>query len=292
MRPYRIFTDSCCDLDAEMANKINVEVLPLKFTVNGRGYANYLDGRDMTSDEFFKLLRSGAEFKTSAINIGEFEDAFTEAIKNGEDVIYIGFSSAMSSTYSSAKIASEELSEKYPDSKIYAIDSLCGSVGQGLMCYLASQKAKEGATIDELRDYVEQTKGHLCHWFSVDDLNFLKRGGRVSAAAALVGSVLGIKPVLHNNDNGMLVRTGIVRGRAQALKAIVDKMESLAVNPSEQTVFIGHTDCIDDALSVKADVMERFGIPDEKVYISCSGPVISSHTGPGTIAVFFIGTER
>jgi len=187
-------------------------------------------------------------------------------------------------------IAAEELREKYPDRKIYTVDTLAASLGQGLLVWYAAQMRAQGKTIEEVRDWVEDNKLNLCHWFTVDDLNHLKRGGRVSAATALVGTMLAIKPVLHVDDEGHLINVGKVRGRAAALKALVDEMEKTAINPSEQTVFISHGDSEEDARKVADMVQERFGV--QVKVIDYVGPVIGAHAGPGVIALFFLGSKR
>lgn len=214
----------------------------------------------------------------------------TPFLDAGQDVLVLAFSSGLSTTYQSSVIAVEELREQYPDRKIYTVDTLAASLGQGLLVWHAAQLRTQGKTIEEVRDWVEENKLHLCHWFTVDDLNHLKRGGRVSAATALLGTMLSIKPVLHVDDEGHLINMSKARGRAASLKALVDKMEETAIDPAGQTIFISHGDCEGDARKVAGMVKERFGV--EVAVIGTIGPVIGAHSGPGTMALFFLGEKR
>ena len=201
MRDYVILTDSCCDLSAEMAAELGVEVLPLSLQMGDRTYRNYLDGREIGFHEFYERVRSGELATTSAVNVGEFEEKMREILKTGKDILSISFSSALSTTYQSSVIAAEELKDEFPDAKILTVDSLCASLGQGLFVYLCAQEQKKGKTIDEVKTFAEETKGRVCHWFTVDDLNHLKRGGRINAATALFGTMLAIKPVMSVKAN-------------------------------------------------------------------------------------------
>lgn len=213
-----------------------------------------------------------------------------EILKEGKDILNLAFSSGLSSTYSASAVAAQELSAEYPERKIYTVDTLCASLGQGMLVYLAARKKQEGASIEEVRDFVEDTKLKQCHWFTVDDLMHLKRGGRVSGATALVGTMLKIKPVMHVDDEGRLINMEKARGRKASLNALVEKMAESALNPSEQEIFISHGDCLDDAEYVAERVKERLGV--KAVYINHVGPVIGAHSGPGTIALFFLGNRR
>ena len=227
---------------------------------------------------------------TAAINAAEYTDALEPILQAGKDVLVLAFSSGLSATYQASVMAVEELREKYPERKLYTVDTLCASLGQGLLVYHAVQQQRMGKSIEEVRDWVEQNKLHLCHWFTVDDLHFLKRGGRVSAATAVLGSMLQIKPVLHVDDAGHLINMAKARGRAASLSALVDHMEQTAVRPGEQVIFISHGDCPEDARQVADDVKKRFGV--ERVVLNTIGPVIGAHSGPGTVALFFLGTKR
>ena len=288
MREYIILTDSCCDFSARMVAELGVEVLPLSFHIGGGDYFNYPDNRDMAPGDFYARLRSGELGSTAAVSPGVFQETMGRIVEEGKDILCINFSSALSTTYQSATIAAEDVMAAHPGSKILVVDSRCASLGQGLLVYLAARKKGEGLGLEELRDYVENTKLHICHWFTVDDLNHLKRGGRVSAAAALVGTMLQMKPVLHVDDEGRLIPVSKVRGRKASLKALVDKMEELVVDPS--VVFISHGDCGDEARELGEAIKAKF--PVERLEINYVGPVIGNHSGPGTMALFFQGRHR
>ena len=288
MREYIILTDSCCDFSARMVAELGVEVLPLSFHIGGGDYFNYPDNRDMAPGDFYARLRSGELGSTAAVSPGVFQETMGRLVEEGKDILCINFSSALSTTYQSATIAAEDVMAAHPGSKILVVDSRCASLGQGLLVYLAARKKGEGLGLEELRDYVENTKLHICHWFTVDDLNHLKRGGRVSAAAALVGTMLQMKPVLHVDDEGRLIPVSKVRGRKASLKALVDKMEELVVDPS--LVFISHGDCGDEARELGEAIKAKF--PVERLEINYVGPVIGNHSGPGTMALFFQGRHR
>ena len=289
-KEYVIMTDSSCDLPQELADQLGLEVLPLEVMADGKNYRNWLDGREIGFKEFYKLAREGKELKTSAVNTAAFEEKMEKLLKEGKDILYIGFSSGLSTTYNSGEAAARELREKYPDRKIYTVDTLAASLGQGMIIYYAAKKKEAGATIEEVRDFVENEKLHMCHWFTVDDLNYLKRGGRISAATAAVGTMLSIKPVMHMDNEGHLVAVGKARGRKAALCQLLDTMGELGEVLEGQTTFICHSDCMDDAQYVASQMKERFGVA--QVNINWIGPVIGAHTGPGTIGIFFWGRER
>ena len=288
MREYIILTDSCCDFSAQMAAELGVEILPLSFHIEGKDYFNYPDNRDMEPHVFYEKLRSGQLGSTAAVSPGVFQETMTRIVESGKDILCINFSSALSTTYQSATIAAEDVMAAHPGSKILVVDSRCASLGQGLLVYLAARKKNEGRSLEEVRDYVEDNKLHICHWFTVDDLNHLKRGGRVSAAVALVGTMLQMKPVLHVDDEGRLIPVSKVRGRKASLNALVEKMEELVVDPS--VVFISHGDCGDEARELGEAIQAKF--PVERLEINYVGPVIGNHSGPGTMALFFQGKHR
>lgn len=290
MRDFVILTDSSCDLPPAMAEKLELEVLPLRFSIGGREYYNWLDGREMRISDFFIKIRAGEMGTTSAVSVGASEAKMREILTQGKDLLCLSFSSGLSTTYQSAVIAAEELRSEFPNAKIHVVDSLCASLGQGLFVYLCAQQKKAGKSIDEVLVYAEDMKYHICHWFTVDDLNHLKRGGRISAATALFGTMLSIKPVMHMDNEGHLIPVSKVRGRKAALTALVDQMERLSIDPAGQTVFICHGDCYDDATFVAGEVTRRFGTKD--IRINYVGPVIGSHTGCGVVSLFFVGTER
>jgi len=290
MRDFAIMTDSCCDLPSGLAEELELTVLPLTLQMDGKEYHNWLDGREIGFHDFYEKLRGGVLGTTAAVSVGSFQEAMRDILGQGKDVLSINFSSALSTTCQSAAIAAEELRGEFPEAKIFVVDSLCASLGQGLLLYHCVQEKRKGKTIEEVRDFAEQAKGSLCHWFTVDDLNHLKRGGRVSAATALFGTMLSIKPVLHVDDLGRLINVDKARGRRASLTALADRMEQLAIDPGRQTVFISHGDCLDDAQFLAGEIRRRFGTED--IRINYVGPVIGNHSGPGTMALFFLGTKR
>ena len=290
MNDFVIVTDSSCDLSAKMADELELAVLPLSFNLAEKEYHNYLDGRELSFEDFYKNIRDGQVCTTSAVNMEAFASTFEPILQSGKDVLCIAFSSGLSNTYNAAKLACEELAPKYPDRKVYAVDSLCASLGQGLLVYHAVQEKQKGKNIDEVRGWLEENRLHLCHWFTVEDLNHLKRGGRISAATALIGTMLSIKPVMHVDDEGHLINVGKARGRRASLSALVDHMAETAIDPSSQVVFISHGDSQEDADFVANEVKERLGV--KTVITNFVGPVIGTHSGPGTIALFFLGTHR
>ena len=292
MSDYVLLTDSSADLTAELVAELGVEVLPLSFHMGDKTYRNWPDNREIDPKDFYRRLRAGETATTSAVNVSDYTEAVEPLVQAGRDVLIIAFSSGLSATCHSAQIAAQELSERYPDRKIWVVDSLCASLGQGLLVWYAARMKAQGKSMEEVRDWLEDNKLHLCHWFTVDDLHFLKRGGRISPATAVVGTMLSIKPVMHVDDEGRLVKVGTARGRNASLKALVDHMEDTAVDPAGQTIFISHGDCLEDAQKVADDVRGRFGIPAERILINNVGPVIGAHSGPGTVALFFLGSKR
>lgn len=290
MNNYTIITDSSCDLPDSLVKELELEVLPLAFIMDGKTYRNYPDNREMAPKDFYNKQREGSMATTNAVNVGEAADAMEDVLKRGEDVLVLAFSSGLSTTCNSFQIAAGDLAEQYPDRKIFVVDTLCASLGQGLLVWYATRQRDLGHSIEEVRDWVEEHRLNLCHQFTVDDLHFLKRGGRISAATAMVGSMLHIKPVLHVDNEGHLINIGKARGRQASLKALVDRMEDTAIDPGSLTVFISHGDCPEDAQTVADMVKKRFGVQD--VVINYVGPVIGAHSGPGTVALFYMGTDR
>ena len=290
MRDYVIMTDSCCDLTDQMARDLELEVLPLTMHMDGQDYPNDLAGTAISNQEFYKRIRAGKIATTSAVNVGQFQDAMRRVLESGRDIVCVCFSSALSTTYQSAVIAAEDLRSEFPEAEIHVVDSLSASLGQGLLLYLAVEQKRKGLTAAELAKWVEDNRLTVCHWFTVDDLNFLKRGGRVSATTALLGTMLSIKPIMHTSDEGKLVPVSKARGRKAAIAALLDKIEALGIHPEKQTMFICHADCEEDAKAVAQTIQDRFGTPT--VHINYIGPVIGSHTGPNTMGIFFVGTQR
>ena len=290
MSDFVILTDSSADLDARMVNELDIQVLPLSFTMHDFVYQNYPDNRDMDPRVFYDMLRKGDCASTSAVNVAQYMDVIEPLLQAGKDVLILSFSSGLSATYSSSVIAADALRNKYPDRKILTVDTLCASLGQGLLVWLAAKERAKGKTIEEVHNWVVSHKLNICHQVTVDDLQTLKRGGRISSTTAFMGSMLQIKPLIHVDNEGHLVSAGKARGRQAALKALVDRMEQTAIDPRDQTVFICHGDCIEDAELVAQTVRDRFGVQD--VYINYVGPVIGSHTGPGVVGLFYLGVER
>ncbi len=287
MKDYVIVTDSSCDLPREIVDAWGVKVLSLEVTIDGVGS---FQNHEIDPKEFYGYMRDKHTAKTSAANMDKFAAVYEELAKEGKDILYIGFSSGLSATYMAGKNAAEETMEKYPECKIVTVDSLCASLGQGLLVRYAVDKKNEGADIDTVAAYVTELVPRLAHWFTVDDLAHLKRGGRVSAATAVMGTVLQIKPVMHMDNAGKLINVSKARGRDAAIKALLTKMKETAIDPETQKIHICHGDCYDDAKKLADMVTAEFGIKDILIYYT--GPVIGAHSGPGTLALFFVGTER
>ena len=287
MPNYKIVTDSCCDMPPEMYEKLDLTVVPLSMDFRGEVRE---DKSDDSIKEVYAALRAGESAKTAAVNPDRWHKAIEPHLAAGKDVLVMAFSSGLSTTYQSAVIAAEELREKYPERTIYVVDTLCASLGEGLLVWYACKKRDEGMALDELHTWVEENKLHLCHWFTVDDLMYLKRGGRISAATALVGTMLKVKPVLHVDNEGHLINMFKVRGRKASLEAIADKLGELGKDYDNSTVFICHGDCLSDAQYVEGILKEKYGV--KEVMINYTGAVIGSHSGPGTMAVFFLGDHR
>ena len=289
MRYYTIVTDSSCDLPAPLLEKMGIRVVPLAVNLDGKTYFNYPDGRASGFEEYYAQLRSGKQATTSAVNMSLFRTVMEAELIAGHDVLYLGFSSGLSGTFNAGAMAARELQEEYPEFELIAVDTLCACMGQGLLVYLAALEKAGGKSMHEVRDFVEAQKLHICHWYTVDDLQHLKRGGRIGGTTARLGTMLNIKPVMNMDNEGKLAAVSKARGRAAALRALVDKMGEQAIEPEKQTVFIAHADCYDDAHKVAEMIHERFG---SKSLINYIGPVIGAHAGPGTVALFFVGKER
>lgn len=288
--PYVILTESSCDLTPELAEEAGAVVLPLSFTMEGKNYPHYPDGRAMSIAEFYEKMRQGATAVTAAANVAELTEGMEIHLREGRDVLFLCFSSGLSSTRDACAIAASELGEKYPERKIYTVDTLAASGGQGLLVLLAGRKQKAGASIEEVRDFVEDIKLHMGHWFTVNDLTYLKRGGRISPTVAAVGTMLNIKPVMHVDNEGHLLPVEKARGRKAALAALIRHMRETVTDPQTQTVMICHTCCQEEAERFRQEILEEFH-PKETL-ITHVGPIIGAHTGPGLMALFFLGTHR
>ncbi len=284
---YQILTDSCCDFTKEKYKELGLAAVPLM--VNFRG-ESYPDKNDDSLRDLYAGLRAGEVATTAAANPEQWASAMEPFLQAGEDVLVLSFSSGLSTSYQSAVIAATDLREAYPERTILVVDSLSASLGQGLLAWYACRKRQEGLSIEELARWLEENRLHLCHWFTVDDLMYLKRGGRISAATAIVGTMLKVKPVLHVDNEGHLINMFKVRGRKASLDAIADKLGELGGNYDNSTVFICHGDCIEDAKYVENILKTKYGV--KEVLINYTGAVIGSHSGPGTMAVFFLGDHR
>ncbi|MFT9077364.1 DegV family protein [Ethanoligenens sp.] len=287
---FVLLTDSTCDLSPQMAEELAVSVIPLIYSIDGKEYYHYVDNRELNIHMYYDQLRAGAYPQTAQISPLEFREAFEPHLRAGKDVLYIAFSSGISGTYNTAAMVAKELQTEYPDRRMIVYDSLCASGGEGLLVYHAAKLAQTGQPLDTVLAWLDENRTKLVHWFTVDDLNHLHRGGRITGAAALVGGMLGIKPVLHVDDEGRLIPMEKVRGRRKALDRLVDHMIETAVDPVNQTVFINHADCMDDARYVEKQVRARVGATDIHLYYI--GPLIGAHSGPGTLALFFLGSKR
>ncbi len=288
---FAIVTDSSSNLTEEIIDEFDLAVLPLTFMVDGEEYRSYLKGEKTDLSQFYRMMREGKVITTSLPNLKESRETIEALLREGRDVLYLGFSSGLSGTYQAIELLIAELAGLYPDRKVCAVDTLAASGGQGLLVWYAAKMRGAGKSLEEVRDWVEANKLHLAHWFTVDDLMFLFRGGRVSRTAAWAGTMLNIKPVMHVDDEGHLIPLEKVRGRKKSLRALVDHMAETANAPVDaQTVFITHGDCLEDAEYVAELVHERFGVTD--IMINWVDPVIGAHSGPGTMALFFLASER
>ena len=284
---YQIITDSCCDFTKEMYEKLGLAVVPLM--VNFRGQT-FPDRNDESLKDMYAGLRAGEVATTSAANPGQWQELMEPYLQKGEDLLVLAFSSGLSTTYQSASMAADELRTMYPDRTISVVDSLCASLGEGLLAYYACKKRDEGMPLRELTQWLLDNRLHLCHWFTVDDLMYLKRGGRVSAATAIVGTMLSIKPVLHVDNEGHLINVGKARGRKASIQAMAKKVAELGAGFDNSVMFISHGDCREDAEYLAGLLKEQYGV--KEVYINYVGAVIGSHSGPGTLALFFLGEHR
>lgn len=286
-KQYIITSDSTCDLPQKVLSDYNLTILPLSYSISG---VEYSGDNTLSIEEFYAKMRAGEMTKTSQLVPEYVEKTFEKIINDGFDILHLGFSSGLSGSYNNARIAMDELKQKYPDSKIRVIDTLCASMGEGLFLYKACELKKQGKTLDEVADWCEENKLHLCHMFTVDDLMHLHRGGRVSKTSAIAGSILGIKPILHVDNEGHLIPIGKIRGRKQSLEALVNEMDKRIGPYKNDVIGISHGDCLEDAEYVKKLIEKKYGI--KNFIINHVGPVIGSHSGPGTVALFFMGEYR
>ena len=287
MRDYVITVNSTVDLPKEWLEERHVPVIPLKYTIDGE---TYTDMEGLSAKEFFDKLREGKMSTTSQVNPEEAADMLEPFLKEGKDILHLGFSSGLSGTLNSMKIAGEMLQENYPEAKVIVIDTLCACLGEALLLYKALQQKEKGMNIDELAQWVEENKLHICHNVTVDDLHHLQRGGRISKTTAVLGTLVQIKPIIHMDDNGKLQVIGKERGRKKSLNKIVDMAVEQSKGWDNDIIMITHGDCIKDAEYVAKLVREKMGI--DNILINNIGTVIGSHTGPGVVAVFCMGNKR
>lgn len=285
----KIIVDSACDLYIDYIKENNIDVVSLMVNLNGEFIPDDL-GQTISHKDFYKAVKEGAMPSTTQVNVGSFYDMFKKYVEKGDSILYIGISSALSGTISSAITARAMILEEHPDAIIHVIDSLCVSVGEGVLIYKAVEMLKDNISLDEIVEYLEAVKRNVIHAIAVDDLNHLKRGGRISSAVAAVGGLLGIKPTLKIDDEGRVVAAEKFKGRKKALKSLVNQIGVKGYNIEDQTIFICHADCFDDALQVKTMILEEYNVRD--IVITSIGAVIGTHGGPGTIGVVFIGKER
>lgn len=286
---YVFMTDASCDLTAKQVEEAGVEVLPMEFQIEDNIYLHYPDCRMMPLEDFYKAIKDGAVPKTTQINFDSFKNYFEPYLKAGKDIIFTGIATGLSGTYNTCLIAVNELLEKYPKRKIYIVDSCCDSAGLGFLVYLAGKKYKEGVSIDELKEYIEQTRDKVCHWFVVDDLDLLKKGGRISALTATFGKALQIKPLISADETGKLVNVGKIRGKSNVIPTLVKYAKRDAdKNSKKQVAFVAHADNIAGAKELRKAVKGMF----KEVQICDIGPVIGSHVGSGMLAVVFLGDRN
>ena len=287
---FKIVTDSCANLTDEVIDKFGLTILPLTFMVDGKQHTSYKKQEKSNLPKFYKMMREGKVVTTSLPNLVDSKNEIEKILQGGDDVLFIAFSSGLSGTYTAIDLICKELASKYDDRKIFSVDTLAAAAGQGMLVWMAAEMRDEGKSIEEVRDWLEDNKLHLAHWFTVDDLHFLERGGRVSKTAAFAGTVLNIKPVLHVDDEGHLIPMEKVRGRKKSIEALAQHMKETMVEPYNYKVLISHGDCLEDAELLASKVKEVTG--QEDIHINCLDPVIGAHSGPGTLALFYLATSR
>lgn len=288
---FKIVTDSCCNLPEEQIDALDLTVFPLVFMIDGVQHQSYLKGQVTDLKQFYDDMRAGKVFTTSLPNLADARCELEAILEAGDDVLYLGFSSGLSGTFEAIKVLGEDLQQRFPERTIITIDTLAASLGQGLLVYYAAKMKEEGKSLDEVVAWVNANILHMCHWFTVDDLMFLYRGGRVSKTAAFAGSLLSIKPVLHVDDEGHLIPVEKTRGRKKSIRHLFDHLKETHFSPlSDQMLAISHGDCLDDALELKKLIEDEYG-PQQWI-INYVDPVIGAHSGPGTLALFFLGDHR
>lgn len=284
---FTILTDTSCNLPQELVDSFGLTMVPLRYFLDGEEHTSYTDGKQADFQSFYEAMRAGKVVTTTLASQTEAAAIATACAEAGSDLLYLGFSSGLSGTFNACAAAVAEVAEKFPQRKLYSVDTLAASAGQGLLIAYVARMRDEGATIEECRDWAESHRLNICHWFTVDDLMFLKRGGRVSAVSAVFGTALSIKPVMHMDEAGTLKVVSKVRGRKKAIASLADHfgMSLGTMDPAQQMVYISHGDCLSDAQELAAILKERYGIND--ALITYVDPVIGAHSGPGTLALFY-----
>jgi DegV family protein with EDD domain len=287
---YVIVTDATCDLPMDIIRDLDIVVIPMEFIMEDKVYSYYPDEGQITVNEFYSNLKMGRKATTSQINYNTYKNIFTDILEQEKNILYICFSSGLSGTYNSSRLVINDLKEEFPDREIISIDSLCASIGEGLLVYLAALKKQEGFSVDQLKNWVEDKRFEICHWFAVDDLEHLKRGGRINAVQASVGTILDLKPILSVNGEGKLVNVAKMRGKKKSYNYLIQKLREDSVTTENETILVGHASCIEEAEYVQKLILEEKLA--RKAIICNIGPIIGSHTGAGMIAVAFAGSRR
>lgn len=287
---FKLVTDSAANLTDELIEKYDIEIISLQYFIGENSFKSYLKNQKTDFSNVYKLLREKENITTSLASREDCDEVILPLLKEGNDVLVLAFSSGLSGTYQNINLACEDYREEFPDRKIIVVDTLCAAMGQGLLIHYAAKLRDEGKSIEEVAEFAENTKLKICHLFTIDDLFFLKRGGRLSGTGALFGTMLGIKPMLHVANDGKLYVTGKVRGRAATIEEMLNGINQKEIDIREQDVFIVHGDCLGDAEKLANRIKERFGV--NNITINMLDPVIAAHSGPGTLAVFFIGESR
>ena len=287
---FKIVTDSCANLTDKQIQDYGVEIISLKYYIEGKEYESYIKGEKTDYAETYRLLREQAMITTSLVSREDCDKTIKPILESGEDVLIVAFSSGLSGTYQNIMLAAEDYKELYPERKIIAVDTLCASLGEGMAVHYAAKLQKEGKSIEEVAQWLEDNRLSICHVFTIDDLFFLKRGGRVSGAVAVAGTILNIKPLLHVDNEGRLTSTGKIRGRSNSINALISRMGETGIDLENQDIFMVHGDCIEEAEAAAKKIKELYKV--KSVTINYVDQVISSHSGPGTLAIFYMGTER
>lgn len=286
---YQIITDTCANLTDAQIEAYGVKLLSLKYYVEGKECDSYIPGVKTDNKEVFKKLRAKEKITTALVSREECDKVIKPVLESGTDALIIAFSSGLSGSYQNIVNACEDYREEFPERKITVVDSLCASLGQGLAVHYAAELKSQDKDMDEVAAWLEENKLHICHKFTIDDLFFLKRGGRLSGSSAVVGTLLGIKPMLHTADDGKLYVTGKVRGRKASVNALIDSVGE-GIDIANQVVFVSHGDCEEEAEFIASEIKRRYGV--KSVTVNCLDPVIGAHSGPGTLAVFYLGEKR